>query len=44
MSEIIGIDHIYITVSDMARSEIFYDCAMKIMGFRKTTFTLDGEA
>lgn len=43
MSEIIGIDHIYITVSDMARSEIFYDRVMQIMGFRKTTFTLNDE-
>ncbi len=44
MTEIIGIDHIYITVSDMARSEAFYDCAMKIMGFRKSTFAIEGYA
>ena len=25
MAEVIGIDHIYITVTDMARSEAFYD-------------------
>ena len=44
MTDIIGIDHIYITVSDMARSEAFYDCAMKIMGFRKSTFAIEGDA
>ena len=27
--EIIGIDHIYIAVSDLNRSERFYDCMMK---------------
>lgn len=25
MTEVIGIDHIYIAVSDMARAEAFYD-------------------
>ena len=25
MTEITGIDHIYITVSDLERSEVFYD-------------------
>lgn len=44
MTEIIGIDHIYITASDMARSEAFYDRAMSVMGFRKSTFAIDGEA
>src|SRR5438552_14296134 len=37
--EIIGIDHIYIAVSDFARSEKFYDRVMRILGFRKNTFT-----
>ncbi len=41
--EIIGIDHIYIAASDMARSERFYDCVMRILGFRKNTFTNEGE-
>ena len=41
--EIIGIDHIYIAVSDIARSERFYDGVMGILGFRKNTFTNDGD-
>lgn len=44
MSDIIGIDHIYITVSDMARAEQFYDTVMTILGFRKNTFSIRGEA
>ena len=43
MLEVIGIDHIYITVSDMNRSEAFYDRVMTALGFRKNTFQLDGE-
>lgn len=43
MPEIIGIDHIYLTVSDMERSEKFYDVAMEILGFRKIRFQIDGE-
>jgi len=33
--EIRGLDHIYITVSDFARSERFYDAVMRAFGFRK---------
>jgi glyoxylase I family protein len=43
MPDIIGIDHIYITVCDMTRSEKFYDCVMKTLGFRKNTFTIHGD-
>lgn len=44
MTEIIGIDHIYITVSDMERSEIFYDKVLAdILGFRKNKFILNGD-
>ena len=43
MPEVIGIDHIYITVSNLAASEIFYDVVMNILGFRKNQFNLDGE-
>ena len=42
MPEVIGIDHLYISVSDLARSEIFYDQVMPILGFRKNSFTIDG--
>ena len=43
MPEVIGIDHIYVTVSNLARSEIFYDVVMKVLGFRKNQFEMDGE-
>lgn len=44
MPEIIGIDHLYIAVSDLHRSESFYDRVMiDALGFRKNTFTLGGD-
>jgi catechol 2,3-dioxygenase-like lactoylglutathione lyase family enzyme len=43
MPEVIGIDHIYMAVLDMARSEKFYDVVMTVLGFRKTRFQLAGE-
>jgi glyoxylase I family protein len=44
MPEVIGIDHIYIAVSDLARSEAFYDRALRdTLAFRKNAFALDGE-
>jgi len=43
MAEVIGIDHIYISVSDINQSEIYYDDLMKILGFRKSTFQLNDE-
>ena len=33
--ECLGIDHIYITVSDMTRSEAYYDAVMGLLSFRK---------
>lgn len=42
MKEITGIDHIYITVSDLKKSEIFYDkLFIEILGFKKNKFTID---
>jgi glyoxylase I family protein len=41
--EIIGIDHIYIAVSDLQQSEKFYDRVMTILGFRKNTFKNEGD-
>jgi glyoxylase I family protein len=41
--EIIGIDHIYIAVSDRKRSEEFYDRVFLSLGFRKNTFAIDGD-
>ena len=43
MPEIIGIDHVYITVSDLDRSEKFYDVVMEILGFRKGRFQIGAE-
>jgi glyoxylase I family protein len=43
MPEVTGIDHIYIAVRDLARSEAFYDRVMGILGFRKNAFHLNGE-
>ncbi len=42
MPEVIGIDHIYVTVSDPPRSERFYDAVMGALGFRKNAFEIDG--
>lgn len=41
--ETIGIDHIYIAVRDMARSEAFYDRVMWVLGFRKGDGTIGGD-
>lgn len=44
MPEITGFDHLYLSVSDLARAEAFYDRAMLgVLGFRKNTFALHGE-
>ena len=41
MTEVTGIDHIYVTVSELARSEPFYDRVLRdALGFRKNTFAL----
>ncbi len=45
MTDVTGIDHIYIAVSDLTRSEIFYDqVLLNILGFRKNKFSLSGDA
>jgi len=42
--EVIGIDHIYLAVRDLARSEAFYDQVMlNVLGFRKGTLAVGGE-
>lgn len=44
MPEITGLDHIYLTVSDLARAEAFYDRVMlQVLGCRKNSFALGGE-
>ncbi len=44
MPEVTGIDHIYITVSDLARSKAFYDTVMLgVLGFRSNSFEIGGD-
>jgi catechol 2,3-dioxygenase-like lactoylglutathione lyase family enzyme len=44
MTEVLGIDHLYLAVSDLARSEAFYDRVMvQVLGFRKNRFTIGGD-
>lgn len=44
MATVIGIDHIYITVSDLARSQAFYDVVFaQVLGFRRNEFALGGD-
>ena len=44
MPDVTGIDHIYIAVSDLERSERFYDLALlEVLGFRKNSFSLGGD-
>ena len=41
--EVIGIDHIYLSVTDLARSESFYDRIMPVLGFLKNSFPNEGD-
>lgn len=41
--EVLGLDHIYLTVSDIGRSERFYDAVMQLLGFRKGDKAIAGE-
>jgi glyoxylase I family protein len=43
MPQVTGIDHIYISVRDLARSEAFYDRVMSVLGFRKAAFAIDSD-
>jgi catechol 2,3-dioxygenase-like lactoylglutathione lyase family enzyme len=44
MTEVIGIDHIYITVSDVVASERFYDRVLDVvLGFRQNEFVIGGD-
>ncbi len=44
MQEVIGIDHLFVSVSDLKRSEGFYDRVMLgVLGFRKSAFSLGAE-
>jgi glyoxylase I family protein len=41
--EVIGIDHIYIAVRDLRRSEEFYDRVMGVLGYRKGASEIAGD-
>jgi glyoxylase I family protein len=41
--EVIGIDHVFVAVRDMERSEAFYDRVMSVLGFRKGRGTMAGD-
>ncbi|MGH7865487.1 MAG: VOC family protein [Candidatus Binataceae bacterium] len=41
--ELIGIDHVYLTVSNFARSERFYDRVMRALDFKKGTTAFGGD-
>lgn len=41
--EVLGLDHLYVTVADLARSEPFYDRLMAYLGFRKSDKVVGGE-
>lgn len=41
--EVLGLDHIYLAVSDMERAERFYDPVMQLLGFRKGDRLIGGE-
>jgi catechol 2,3-dioxygenase-like lactoylglutathione lyase family enzyme len=44
MTDVTGIDHIYVAVSDLDRSEAFYDRVMlEALGFRKNEFIIGGD-
>jgi catechol 2,3-dioxygenase-like lactoylglutathione lyase family enzyme len=41
--EFLGIDHIYLSVSDFSRSEEFYDHALRALGFHRGDSPIGGE-
>jgi catechol 2,3-dioxygenase-like lactoylglutathione lyase family enzyme len=42
-AEVLGVDHIYLAVRSLEQAEAFYDRALlRVLGFRKSTFTLAG--
>lgn len=43
MTDVLGLDHVYVTVADLTRSEAFYDRVFAALDFRKNEFPIDGE-
>jgi catechol 2,3-dioxygenase-like lactoylglutathione lyase family enzyme len=41
--EVIGIDHVYVTVRELARSTRFYDSVMSVLGYKKLEAPLGGD-
>ena len=41
--EVIGIDHVFVAVRDLRRSEEFYDRVMPVLGFRKGEQPIGGD-
>jgi glyoxylase I family protein len=41
--EVLGLDHLYLAVRDLARSVAFYDPVMRALGFRKGDRAIGGE-
>jgi catechol 2,3-dioxygenase-like lactoylglutathione lyase family enzyme len=41
--EVTGLDHLYLTVSDFAASERFYDLVLKPLGFKKRRAPIGGD-
>lgn len=43
MLDVIGLDHLYLCVSELPRSERFYDPVMQLLGFRKGDKPIGGD-
>ena len=41
--DVTAVDHLYVAVTDLARSEAFYDRVMRLLGFKKGTDPIAGE-
>ena len=41
--EVIGIDHVYFAVRDLARSKSFYDGVMRVLGYQSMEASLGGD-
>src|SRR5258705_10239971 len=41
--EVIGIDHVYVTVRELVRSQRFYDGVMRALGYRRVESVIGGD-